>query len=128
MGDPMAQTRIATHVAAAVIGAAIAILSVRTCRQSSSPSSRAPVGQNSGAPVASASATADAGPQRTIPIITRFNVPNPAVNVTQRENGTLEVVNSDPKLAGTQLSIEGITAEGKVLTFDVRVPAPRKSP
>lgn len=126
----MAQTRIATHVAAAVIGGAIAILSVRTCRPSSPSPSRAPLGQNSGAPVApaSASAAADAGPQRTIPVITRFNVPNPAVNVTQRENGTLEVVNSDPKLAGTQLSIEGITADGKVLTFDVRVPAPRKSP
>jgi hypothetical protein len=124
----MAQSRVATHVAAAVIGAAIAFLSVRSCRPPRPSPSRAPLAQTSGPPETSASASADAGPQRTIPVIVRFNVPNPAVNVTQRENGTLEVVNSDPKLAGTQLAIEGITADGRVLTYEVRVPAPRKSP
>jgi hypothetical protein len=126
----MTKGRVATHVAAAVVGGTITLLSVKTCGTSADDAPQASTSvHRTGTPAASASAPPrDAGAVRSIPVITRFNVPNAAVNVTQRENGTLEVVNSDPKLTGTQLAIEGITADGKLLTFDVRVPAPRLGP
>lgn len=125
----MSNARIATHAVAALLGAGIALASVRTCRSSapSAPALSAALEPRTVSAAPSAPTAPDAS-ERSIPVIVKFNVPNPAVNVTQRENGTLEVVNSDPKLAGTQLAIEGITENGRTITFDVRVPAPRKSP
>lgn len=131
------RARLATHAAAALLGAGVALIGVRACGASGSgdASNRvAPPAASASRPssVESAHQTARDRPEasagRSIPVIVRFNVSNPAVSVTQRDNGTLEVVNSDPKLSGTQLPIEGVTANGKVLTFNVRVPAPRATP
>jgi hypothetical protein len=63
-------------------------------------------------------ASADPGPRRYV----RFDVPNPAVRVTQKEDGTLDIHSTDPGLAGSVLTVTAISesgAEDKVL---IRVP------
>ena len=53
-----------------------------------------------------------------------LKAPTPAVRVRQRENGSLEITNTDPKLTGTQMTVTGLDAAGKKRNFTVRVPAP----
>ena len=63
-------------------------------------------------------ASTDPGPRRYV----RFEIPNPAVRVTQKDDGTLDVRSSDPGLAGSILTVTAISesgAEDKVL---IRVP------
>jgi hypothetical protein len=52
----------------------------------------------------------------------RFEVPNPAVTVTQKDDGTLEVRTTDPSLAGSVLTVTAITANGHQERVLVRVP------
>lgn len=61
---------------------------------------------------------ADPGPRRYV----RFEVPNPAVRVTQKDDGTFDIRSTDPSLAGSILTVTAISesgAEDKVL---IRVP------
>ena len=58
------------------------------------------------------------GPRR----YTHFEVPNPAVTVTQKDNGTYDIRTTDPKLSGTTLRITAVTATGDEDTLFIRIP------
>lgn len=79
----------------------------------------APGGPAGAAPLAEPPApTADPGPRRYV----RFEVPNPAVQVIQKADGTFDIRSTDPGLAGSILTVTAISesgAEDKVL---IRVP------
>jgi hypothetical protein len=49
-------------------------------------------------------------------------VPNPAVTVTQKPNGTYDIRTTDPKLSGTSLAIKAVTSSGDEDTLVIQVP------
>jgi hypothetical protein len=58
------------------------------------------------------------GPKR----FTHFEVPNPAVTVTQKDDGTYEIRTTDPALSGTTMQVTAVTATGDEDTLFIRVP------
>ena len=64
------------------------------------------------------SATPDPGPRRFV----HFQIPNPAVSVTQKEDGTYEIRTTDPSLAGTVIEVTGVTQSGEEEKLFVRIP------
>src|SRR5262249_53252854 len=80
-------------------------------------------GPRAGAPAATApsappSTPADPRPRR----YAHFEVPNPAVTVAQKDDGTYDIRTTDPKLAGTSLRITAVTESGEEDTLIVRIP------
>ena len=55
-------------------------------------------------------------------VYTHFVVPNPAVTVTQKPNGTYDIRTTDPKLSGTSLAIKAVTSSGDEDTLIIQVP------
>jgi hypothetical protein len=58
------------------------------------------------------------GPKR----YTRFEVPDPAVTVTQKDDGTYDIRTTDPALSGTTMQITAVTATGDEDTLSIRIP------
>lgn len=58
------------------------------------------------------------GPRRYV----RFEIPNPAVSVTQQPDGLLDIRSTDPTLAGSILTITAITATGDADQMLIRIP------
>lgn len=61
---------------------------------------------------------ADPGPRRYV----RFEVPNPAVSVTQKEDGTFDIRSTDPSLAGSVLTVTAVSESGAADKMFIRVP------
>jgi hypothetical protein len=80
------------------------------------PSSPAAEPANAGA--SQPSTPPDRKPRR----YTHFEVPNPAVTVTQKDDGTYDIRSTDPRLSGTTLRITAVTQSGEEDTLLVRVP------
>jgi len=53
---------------------------------------------------------------------THFEVPNPAVTVSQKDDGTYDIRSTDPKLSGTTLQITAVTPSGEEDTLFIRIP------
>jgi hypothetical protein len=51
-----------------------------------------------------------------------FEVPNPAVTVTQKADGTYDIRTTDPKLSGTSLAITAVTPSGDEDTLFIQIP------
>jgi hypothetical protein len=60
----------------------------------------------------------DPGPRRYV----RFEVPNPAVRVTQNDDGTFDIRSTDPSLAGSILTVTAISESGAADKVLIRVP------
>ena len=60
----------------------------------------------------------DQGPRRYV----HFQIPNPAVSVTQKEDGTYEIRTTDPSLAGTTMQITAVTQSGEEDKLFIRIP------
>ena len=58
------------------------------------------------------------GPRRYV----RFEIPNPAVSVTQQPDGLLDIRTTDPTLTGSILTITAITAAGDADQMLIRIP------
>ncbi len=58
------------------------------------------------------------GPRR----YTHFEIPNPAVTVTQREDGTYDIRTTDPALSGSVMQITAVTGSGEEDRFLIRIP------
>jgi hypothetical protein len=69
-------------------------------------------------PPPSSSPPSDPGPRR----YTHFEITNPAVTVTQREDGTLDIRTTDPALAGSVMPITAVTGAGEEDRFMIRIP------
>jgi hypothetical protein len=52
----------------------------------------------------------------------RFVIPNPAVSVTQKDDGTYDIHTTDPALTGATMEITAVTASGKEDKVFLRVP------
>ncbi len=64
------------------------------------------------------SPAADPGPRR----YARFEIPNPAVSVTQKADGLLDIHTTDPALSGSILTIVAVTESGDEDKFLIRIP------
>ena len=53
---------------------------------------------------------------------THFEVPNPAVTVTQKDDATYDIRTTDPKLSGTTMQITAVTQSGEEDTLFIRIP------
>jgi hypothetical protein len=82
------------------------------------PPASAPLSPSSPSSQPSAPSEADRKPR----VYTHFEVPNPAVTVTQKPNGTYDIRTTDPKLSGTSLAIKAVTASGDEDTLVIQVP------
>ena len=49
-------------------------------------------------------------------------IPNPAVTVTQKADGTYDIRTTDPKLSGTSMVIKAVTSSGEEDTLVIQVP------
>jgi hypothetical protein len=76
-----------------------------------------PAGPAAGAAAAAAPPVAP-GPRR----YTHFEIPNPAVTVTQKEDGTYDIRTTDPALAGTVIEITAVTGSGEEDKMLIRIP------
>lgn len=70
------------------------------------------------APPPPSSPPSDPGPRR----YTHFEIPNPAVTVTQREDGILDIRTTDPALSGSVMPITAVTGSGEEDRFQIRIP------
>ncbi|HEY0482642.1 MAG TPA: hypothetical protein VGD37_34205 [Kofleriaceae bacterium] len=61
---------------------------------------------------------AEPAPRRFV----RFESPNPAVNVTQKADGSYDIRTTDPALAGTVVQITAVTAAGEEEKVLIRIP------
>jgi hypothetical protein len=64
-------------------------------------------------------------PDRASRRYARFEIPNPAVSVTQKADGKYEIRTTDPSLAGTVMQITGVTEAGHEDKMLIRIPAPQ---
>jgi hypothetical protein len=74
-----------------------------------------------GAPAGStrhAAAPVESGPR----IYAHFEVPNPAVTVTQKSDGTYDIRTTDRKLSGTSMQVTAVTQDGEEETLLIRIP------
>jgi hypothetical protein len=53
---------------------------------------------------------------------THFEIPNPAVTVTQKADATYDIRTTDPKLSGTTMKITAVTQSGDEDTLYIRIP------
>lgn len=60
----------------------------------------------------------DPGPR----LYARFEIPNPAVSVTQKDDGTYDIRTTDPSLAGSEIQIIAVTQAGDEDRMLVRIP------
>jgi hypothetical protein len=60
----------------------------------------------------------DQGPRRYV----HFEVPNPAVSVTQKDDGTYDIRTTDPSLAGSVMQVTAVTQSGQEDQVLVRIP------
>jgi hypothetical protein len=60
----------------------------------------------------------ETGPRRYV----HFEIPNPAVTVTQKDDATYDIRTTDPSLAGTTLTITAVTATGDEDKMMIRIP------
>jgi hypothetical protein len=60
----------------------------------------------------------ETGPRRYV----HFEIPNPAVTVTQKDDATYDIRTTDPSLAGTTLTITAVTATGEEDKMMIRIP------
>lgn len=51
-----------------------------------------------------------------------FEVPDPAVTVTQKANGTYDIRTTDPRRSGTTMKITAVTQTGEEDTLFIRIP------
>ena len=58
------------------------------------------------------------GPRRYV----HFEIPNPAVSVTQKDDGTYDIRTTDPALAGSILQVTAVTASGQEDKILMRIP------
>lgn len=58
------------------------------------------------------------GPRR----YAHFEIPNPAVSVTQKDDGTYDIRTTDPALAGSVIQITAVTPSGDEEKMLVRIP------
>lgn len=58
------------------------------------------------------------GPRR----FTHFEIPNPAVTVTQKDDGTYDIRTTDPALSGTVMEITAVTSSGTEDRMLIRIP------
>jgi hypothetical protein len=82
---------------------------------SAAAASGAPAGS---AAAAAAAAAADPAARRFV----RFVIPNPAVSVTQKEDGSYEIRTTDRSLVGSVLQVTGIMQSGEEETLLIRIP------
>jgi hypothetical protein len=82
------------------------------------PATAAPGAGSPAAPPAEPLPPADPGPRRYV----RFEVPNPAVRVTQKDDGTFDIRSTDPSLAGSILTVTAISESGAADKVLIRVP------
>lgn len=77
-------------------------------------------GNSSGAsdPPAQPVPPAEQGPRRYV----HFEIPNPAVSVTQKDDGTYDIRTTDPALAGSILQVTAVTASGQEDKILMRIP------
>jgi hypothetical protein len=73
---------------------------------------------NPAEPAPRPSPPSDPGPRR----YARFEIPNPAVSVTQKDDGTYDIRTTDPTLAGSVLQITAVTESGDEDKLLVRIP------
>lgn len=52
----------------------------------------------------------------------RFETPNPAVSVTQKDDGTYDIRTTDPTLAGSVMQITAVTQSGDEDKLLIRIP------
>jgi hypothetical protein len=64
------------------------------------------------------SAPLEQGPRRYV----HFEIPNPAVSVTQKDDGTYDIRTTDPSLAGTVMQITAVTQSGEENKLLIRIP------
>jgi hypothetical protein len=60
----------------------------------------------------------DPGPRR----YTHFEIPSPAVSVTQKDDGTYDIHTTDPTLAGSVIQITAVTQSGDEDKLLLRIP------
>jgi len=60
----------------------------------------------------------DPGPRR----YEHFEIPNPAVSVTQKDDGTYDIRTTEPSLAGSFLQVTAVTESGDEDKLLVRIP------
>lgn len=60
----------------------------------------------------------ESGPRR----YTHFEIPNPAVSVTQKDDGTFDIRTTDPTLAGSILQVTAVTQAGVEDQLMIRIP------
>jgi len=53
---------------------------------------------------------------------THFEIPNPAVSVTQKDDGTYDIRTTDPSLAGSVMQITAVTESGHEDKVLIRIP------
>lgn len=89
--------------------------------------------RGAGAPAASATAAAPsapstlaappaAAPESGPRLYTHFEIPNPAVSVTQKADGTYDIRTTDPALAGSVMQITAVTPSGDEDKLVIRIP------
>lgn len=90
----------------------------------------ATIARLSRAAIAPAAGPAAAGPsQRPSPpvaegprLYARFEIANPAVTVTQKDDGTYDIRTTDPRLSGSSMTITAVTQTGEEDTLYIRIP------
>jgi hypothetical protein len=58
------------------------------------------------------------GPRRYV----HFEIPNPAVSVTQKDDGTYDIRTTDPALAGSVIQVTAVTPSGQEDKLLMRIP------
>jgi hypothetical protein len=71
-----------------------------------------------GAPSPRPPAPRDPGPRR----YAHFEIPNPAVSVTQKDDGTYDIRTTDPTLAGSIMQVTAVTQSGDEDKLLIRIP------
>lgn len=61
-------------------------------------------------------------PQPGLRRYTHFEIPNPAVSVTQKDDGTYDIRTTDPALAGSVMQITAVTQSGDEDKLLIRIP------
>ncbi len=73
---------------------------------------------STGEPSPRAATPPDPGPRR----FTHFETSNPAVSVTQKDDGTYDIRTTDPSLAGSVMQITAVTESGDEEKLMIRIP------
>lgn len=87
----------------------------RLARAAGAPSSPTPAGSS---PAPATSTPPDPGIRR----YAHFEIPNPAVTVTQKADGTYDIRTTDPALSGSILQITAVTGSGEEDKLFIRIP------